>query len=370
MILLNARLYSVFFYARIPYGFFVEIRDYFAGIRAFFVGIRAFIICFFLCSNTMIESLLEANHISGFRKAFQRNNNIETLQGYERGLFGMNADLNQRLDYELMMLEHKRMEYSLRFEQLRDCADVFLRRSRHGNSDYYYYIKRPGEKAFSYIGRSSHREVTRIRERHYLEEAINRLDHNIHLVRSLKDEYLPFDVNNINESLPNVYRCEVPPVSYMYKTISNEWLTKNLEFQKHFPENYPQNKGHRTSDGIMVKSISEALIYEKFKDAGLATIYELPFMPSDHGPALYPDFAVLSPIDMKSVIFVEFVGRMDLQQYREGFAKKVGRFIDSGYIPGVNLFFIFSDQNGNIDSLQIAKVIADISGLRDLSPSC
>ena len=114
----------------------------------------------------------------------------------------------------------------------------------------------------------------------------------------------------------------------------------------------------------MVKTLSELLIYERFKDAGLTLIYELPFVPNDYGPALYPDFAVLSPIDMKSVIFVEYVGRMDIQRYREDFARRVGRLIDNGYIPGVNLFFIFGDKDGNIDSLQITKVIADILGLR------
>ena len=277
----------------------------------------------------------------------------------------MDADLNGRLDYELMILEQKREEYSLRFEQLRDYNGFSLRRSRHGKSDYYYYIKRPGEKAYSYIGPSSHREVARIRESRFLKEAIRRTDHNIELVKSLQNDYLLLDMSHINESLPKAYRSEVMPVSDMYKTISAEWLTRNLEFQERFPENYPQRKGHRTSDGVMVKSISEALIYEMFKDAGLATIYELPFLPSDYGPALYPDFAVLSPLDLKSVILVEFVGRMDLQRYREDFAKKVGRYIDSGYVPGVNLFFIFGDRDGNIDSLQIKKVIADILGLRN-----
>ena len=128
------------------------------------------------------------------------------------------------------------------------------------------------------------------------------------------------------------------------------------------PENYPQYKRHRTSDGVMVKTISEVVLYEKFKDAGLTQIYELPFIPADHGPPLYPDFTILSPIDMKTEILVEYVGRLDLREYREDFAKRLGRYIASGYKPGVNLFFVFSDKDGNIDSMQISKVISDILG--------
>ena len=69
-------------------------------------------------------------------------------------------------------------------------------------------------------------------------------------------------------------------------------------------------------------------------------------------------------LDPLTEIIVEFVGRLDQRGYREDFARKVGRYIASGYIPGVNLFFIYSDSEGNIDSMQITKVIADILGTK------
>ena len=278
----------------------------------------------------------------------------------------MDADLIERLDCELLTLEHLRREYSLRFEKIDDWRNIKLKRSKHGDSDYYYYIKRPGDASYDYIGNSSHEDVIRVCEARLLEEAIKRIDHDIELIKALDSGFLPFDLDHINESLPKAYHCGSLPVPDRYKEASAGWISRSLEFQNRFPENYPQFKKHRTSDGVMVKTVSEVLIYERFKAAGLTAIYELPFVPNDHGPALYPDFSVLSPIDMRSVILVEFFGRMDLQKYREEFAKKVGRYIDSGYIPGVNLFFIFSDKDGNIDSLQITKVIIDILGLRNL----
>ena len=111
---------------------------------------------------------------------------------------------------------------------------------------------------------------------------------------------------------------------------------------------------------------AEVVLYEMFKSAGLVQIYELPFPPMDYGPTIYPDFTILSPVDMKTNIIVEYVGRMDLTDYGEKFAKRVKRYMDSGYQPGVNLFFIFGDKKGNIDSTQVAKVIADIFGLRSV----
>lgn len=280
-------------------------------------------------------------------------------------LTSIDADLNQRLDYELMMLEHNRKEYAARLDSLCDYKGSFLRRAKAGGKKYYYYIKRPGTVSYHYLGNSAHREVARVREARFLEEALKRIDRDIDLVKALKDGFVPYDPSYINESLPALYRCEVPPASELYRHESAKWLADRLAYQKQMPENYPQHKRHRTSDGVMVKTISEVVLYERFKDAGLALIYELPLVPGDYGPPMYPDITVLSPIDMRTEIIVEYVGRLDLREYREDFAKKVARYIANGYKPGVNLFFVFSDKNGNIDSMQITKVIADILGLRD-----
>lgn len=281
----------------------------------------------------------------------------------------MNAELRHRLNYEILILERTRKEYASRLKPLHGCNGVLLRRTKRSNNKYYFYEKRPGEKSFRYLGRESHSKVKQIREARFLEEAIKRIDCDIALMKSLAESFRPFDPGSVSENLPAIYRCEVPPVSELYERESAEWKARRLEFQNRFPENYPQNKRHRTSDGVKVKTISELVLYEKFKDAGLTQIYELPLPLKDYGPPVYPDFTILSPVDLKTEIIVEFVGRLDKPGYREDFAKRLGRYIDSGYIPGVNLFFVYGDKDGNIDSTQITKVIADIRGLRDLQTS-
>ena len=275
----------------------------------------------------------------------------------------MDAELSHRISYELKMLERVRRQYVSRLDLLNDCRGACLRRTKPGNSKhYYYFVKRPGSKSYSYLGPANNRVVERVREARFLEEAISRIDRDIALLNSLIEGFLPFDPGSINEALPATYKCEVPPVSKLYEYESKKWLASRLEFQKRFPENYPEKKKHTTSDGVSVKTVSEALLYERLKAAGLAPIYELPFLPNDHGPALYPDITVLSPIDMKTEIIIEYVGRMDLSDYRGDFARRIGRYLDSGYTPGVNLFFVFSKNDGYIDSTQITKVISDIFG--------
>ena len=278
----------------------------------------------------------------------------------------MNADLYQRLNCEIMMLEKARKEYTSRLEQLQDCKGSFLRRTKPGKGKYYYYsVKRQGSKFYDYLGLPNNRIVKRVREVRYLEEAIRRIERDLALMKALVDGFLPYDPSHISESLPATYRFNVPPVSRLYETEGKKWLAKRLEDQKDFPENYPEKKKHKTSDGIWVKSVSEVVLYEMVKAAGLALIYELPLPMKDYGPPLYPDATVLSPIDMKKEIIIEYVGRLDLLDYTGNFAQKVSRYLDSGYKPGVDLFFVYSDDDGNIDSVQISKVIADILGIRN-----
>ncbi len=264
------------------------------------------------------------------------------------------------------MLEKTKKEYTARLESLIDFKDAFLRRAKPAKSKYYYYyVKRNGSKAYDYLGSSDQRVVTQVREARFIKEAIRRIDHDLGLMKLLADGFLPFDPSHINESLPATYRCDVPPSSELYEVEGKKWLSRRLEDQKGFPENYPGKKQHRTSDGIWVKTVSEVVLYEMVKSAGLALIYELPLPMKDYGPPLYPDVTVLSPIDMKTEILIEYVGRLDLREYREEFARKIDRYIKGGYKIGVNLFFIFSDSKGHIDSMQIKRVIADILEIRD-----
>ena len=278
----------------------------------------------------------------------------------------MSAELYQQLNYEIMMLESAKEEYTVRLGLLRDCSGAFLRRTKPGKGKHYYYsVKWNGSKTYDYLGPSNHRIVKQVREARFLEEAIRRIDRDISLMKALMEGFLPFDPSHVTESLPEVYRCNVPPSSKLYEIEGSKWMARRLEDQKRFPENYPDKKKHRTSDGIWVKSVSEVVLYEMVKSAGLALIYELPLPMKDYGPPLYPDVTVLSPIDMKTEIIIEYVGLLDLREYRGDFANRVYRYIKHGYEIGKNLFFVFSDDEGHIDSMQIKRVLADSLGTRN-----
>jgi hypothetical protein len=300
----------------------------------------------------------------------------------------MDYDLYSRLQYEMKMLKYAQDEYSsyefllksdyqffdsdLRSDSDRasrfDPQRIQLKRNVK-KSGIYYYGKYAGDKKFKYIGKESNSLVTRVKESVHASKALEAISTDIDLIESLLDGFRPYDSASVNAMLPLTYQSRAVPaasgvISSAYSEAGRKWKAEKLAFQAGFPENYPEHKTEQTSDGTWVKTLSEVVLYERFLSAGLIFIYELPLASKDYGPNLYPDFTILSPIDCKTEIVVEYIGRLDLPKYREDFAKRIYRYMQNGYIPGVNLFFAYGDERGHVDSLQINKIIADILGVR------
>lgn len=266
----------------------------------------------------------------------------------------MDAGLCYQLNYELELLQNMKTDYTRRLRQCDGAENIVVRPSKkHGRS--YFYTKLRGSKRYKYAGNKD--AVKAIREAHFLREAVKRIDFNIELIESFLSRFLEYNTYAVNEALPAVYRTDVPPMSMAYEHAAAAWKENRMAFRKKFPENYPEHRRERTSDGVMVKTISEALLYEMVKDAGLCGIYELPLVMKDYGPPMYPDLTVLSPADMETEIIIEYVGRLDLPKYRDDFGRKVARYLANGYKIGENLFFVFGDAEGHIDSTQIKRAI-------------
>lgn len=276
----------------------------------------------------------------------------------------MDHDLQSRLIYELKILGYNRDRYASRLSLLDEYRTQKLKRLSPKNKRSYYCIKRKGESKYRYAGTEAVPRVQRIKEAMHLSKSLDIIDQNIALTESLLEGYQNYDHASVDSRLPVSYRSAIGVNEADYLKAGMEWKSDKLVYQSTFPENYPENKTERTSDGTMVKTVSETVLYERLIAAGLIFVYELPMPCCDYGPNLYPDFTVLSPLDCKTEIIVEYVGRLDLPQYREEFARRIHRYIQNGYIPGVNLFLAYGDARGHIDSLQVNKIIADILGVR------
>ena len=276
----------------------------------------------------------------------------------------MNYELQSHLSYELKLLKNDYKRYNERLSMFDGAQNAMLKEITPYGKYKYYCVKQHGDKKFRYLSVKDKETVPRIREAVHLAKTIDCINSNIALIESILDEYQEYDFGSINRLLPEVYQSADFADNTEYQQIAGLWKKDQLAYAATFPKNYPEWNQYPTSDGTKVKTLSEVIAYDRFVNAGLVPVYERPLPANDYGPNLYPDFTILSPVDMKTEIIVEYVGMLDLQKYREDFAKRIYRYMQNGYIPGVNLFFIFGDEKGRIDTLQINKIIADIYGLR------
>ena len=275
----------------------------------------------------------------------------------------MDADIIQRLVYQKKLLKADYLSASDKLEKLEGYRSYRIKRIQKKNGKSYYYVKPAGSREYKYIGKEN-KLVMRVKEAAHLEKASEVIRNDLELIESLIDGYISYDNDAISKMLPNAYRRELMLSDDPYRVAGERWKKIKLEYQKQFPENYPEKKTEETSDGVWVKSKNEVIIYERLLSSGLFFIYELPLVMKDYGPPLYPDFSILSPIDMKTVFIIEHVGKLNDWEYVKDFTKRVKRYVENGFKPGVNLFFSFSDKEGHLDSLQITKIIADIIGAR------
>lgn len=317
----------------------------------------------------------------------------------------MDHELFSRLQYELKNLQTAKSQYVSQLSGIKNAHEeiisrtvdpsmetidplkMLLKRNVKKNGTY-YSGKIRGDKKFKYIGTGQHNLVLQVKQAFHIRQTLDAISNDIDLIESVLRGYMPYDAASIDKTLPLTYQKNAngslrksadetrqsshvgnvapisPVISLEYLEAGITWKQKKLEYQAGFPENYPEHKTEMTSDGTMVKTISEMVIYERLLSAGLYFVYELPFPSNDYGPNLYPDFTILSPIDRKTELIIEYVGRLDQQDYRDAFARRIYRYMQNGYIPGVNLFLAFGDIRGHVDSLQVTKIIADILGTR------
>lgn len=259
----------------------------------------------------------------------------------------MDAILDARLKYELMLLGDARQKYTDQLKYLSKYDNYYLDPKPKKKSKYtYYYAYKKGGVDSNYAGGDSAEEVRGIKEVRHLKEAIKRIDTNIELIKALREGYVQCDLLTIDSLMKKTYRNNMPRIDDKYHSLGKKWKAEKLKFQSNFPENYPDFKTHQTLDKTLVKSVSEVNLYNTLLLEGLIFVYELPLASKDYGPPFYPDFTILSPVDLKTEIIVEYVGRMDMKSYREDFADRIYRYMRNGYIPGINLFFVFADLDG------------------------
>ena len=235
-----------------------------------------------------------------------------------------------------------------------------MRITRIVNNKQYFSIFIPEKGSYRYLGSETNEEVLKIKEAHYLAASTKGLLSEISATEKYLRKSTDVAYEDINARLSKVYQnpITVPPSAQTEKAAT--WKKAMEEYKASFPPFRPEELIHPTHDKTMVRSKSEALIYNYLLEMGVTFIYEAPLKitVNNKKTLLLPDFTILSEIDYKTVIYIEHQGMMSLPQYRSKFNDAVYKYWLNNYLPEKDVFFTFDTPNGVLNDQPIKNIIS------------
>jgi len=254
----------------------------------------------------------------------------------------------------LLQLKTIRDSQQTRFSEISDYSQVFIKPMAKRGNHVYYGIRKPEDNEFRYLGNESKPEIRLIRESRYLSKSIETIEHDIALLEDFLTKYESISYGSIDMKLPKTYRSGRFRADMRSKA-AKKWKLKAEAYKATFEPYRPEELVQPTIDGKMVRSKSEALIYNFLTEAGYTFVYELPVKGLNR--TFYPDFTILSEIDYKTEIRIEHQGMYDKNDYRDRSEAREYDYWSNGFLPARDVYFTFDDNKGGFDIGPILEIL-------------
>ena len=245
-----------------------------------------------------------------------------------------------------------------RLDQLSDFETKRLKVTRSNNTEYYYVFS-PEYNTYKYAGKADDPLVHKIKEARYLKSSIRELQNEISMFEKLLQRSPRVTYEDINSKLPKAYKNALISQNPALSIQLANWK-KSMESKKaEYPPYRPHELIHPTHDGTMVRSKSEAMIYNYLLDIGATFVYELPLKLkyTYKGDLLLPDFTIASEIFAGRIVYLEHQGMMSNMAYRSKFNDTVFKYWMNNYIPEIDVFFTFDLPNSCLDDTPVKEII-------------
>lgn len=230
----------------------------------------------------------------------------------------------------------------------------------HGTYNYYtvYCPNRlkNGARDRRYIGRNEKDLVRRVQTYYFLNRSIKILESDIRMLQNVKDKYRELDINK-PEKWPKAYR-NLPSDCYkLTGTIDmHAWEQQYRELHHTGEYRHPESLKQKTEDGGLVRSKSEAFIYNCLCREKLSFQYEMTW--KFNGYSVEPDFTVLSRKSSQLIIW-EHLGLLSSPDYVQRTQWKLRLYLNAGFILGDNLILSTDTEENGIDTSEIRRIITE-----------
>jgi len=258
----------------------------------------------------------------------------------------------------LMALNRYEQTQQARLKEIKEYGAFSLKFDKHPNGKGYYYIAPRGKgkrRPYKYLGTEANNTVRIIKEVRYLQRSLKVIARDKKLLEKVMREVEGVDYDSINQMLPATYRGAVLKGQLSKDQRAARWKKQAEANKQKWPPSHPEELIIPTDDGTMVRSKSEALIYNLLLRMGITFVYEMPVRTKTR--IRHPDFALLSEVDYKTVILIEHQGKMNDQLYSEKFNDRVYDYLQSGYVSGINIYYTFDGADGSINMDPILDII-------------
>ncbi|MBQ9014645.1 MAG: hypothetical protein IJ109_00860 [Firmicutes bacterium] len=207
-----------------------------------------------------------------------------------------------------------------------------------------------------YLSRKNTAIVQGLKDKKELDRSLKKLEQNLDILEKLQAQYTEIpDLMPAGMSLSSQTKGPLQKVAPMLSRdsiaeIASRWRTEhngNTDYR-------PEERIHRTSDGICVRSKSELAIYEYLKSHGISFVYELPLQLGDH--LRYPDFTLIRRSDGK-VFLWEHLGMMSDPSYYRSNINKIYEYMAENYLPDRDMLFSYDYEDGSIDLLEVDRML-------------
>ena len=224
--------------------------------------------------------------------------------------------------------------------------NIYAKKHRNG---FQYYIET--DEGLKYVKISERKHIQQMIQYEYERKVLRSAKEEYKKINALMKVYDNSDIEDIYNQMPAGKRVMVNPIKLTdeeYIKWWNEQQYERLAFREGAPEFY-------SSKGERMRSKSEVLIADLLNKMNINYKYEKPLELSKLG-LVHPDFTLLDVKNRKE-IYLEHLGMMDDQVYRNNAITKIRDYERSGYYMGDRLLITMETVNCPIDMKAIEQEI-------------
>lgn len=258
-------------------------------------------------------------------------------------------EIKQELENQLTNIDKMLEEIEKMPKLSKELENITIRTSNR-EKGFQYYRCFPGEKR-EYIKKSEMNQVALVVQDDYNKAVRNRLVHDKKVLKEFLAQYNPEGINDVYESLCDAKKRFVNPVFKPNNSFVEEWLNK-----QHGEKNsYPKENSFKTENGEYVRSKSEKILADMFKNKGIPYKYE-PLLELNSREIVYPDFVLLN-VRTRKTYYWEHLGYISDGDYASKNLMKLRKYEEAGYFIGDNLLLSMESAKNPLNIKEIEAKI-------------